>query len=344
MKGKNLWSTLKRPPWRTVSVGVGLLLALWVAYGLWSPGLDIRDGRHDRGRNGIWLSHGWLGADEWFVRNSKTNEFTRYRDATLVQELAAKLRRHHITDVFPHLCPAEPDGRLPAVDEAQTERFLDALEGFRVMPWVGGPNGGNVRLLDAKWRAAFANQVDSLLKRHPRLTGIHLNVEPLRDGDANFLLLLEELRAVIPPGKLISVAAYPPPTRWHPYPDLHWGEKYLGEVARRCDQVVVMMYDAGQRIPKTYQRLMADWTRDVLAWSSKSVLLGVPTYDDAGVGYHRPHVKNLTNALLGVHRGLASRPLPENYQGVALYCDWETTEAEWGYFREHFLKAAGPRP
>ena len=103
--------------------------------------------------------------------------------------------------------------------------------------------------------------------------------------------------------------------------------------------MAVMMYDAGQKNPKIYQRLMADWTAEVLAWSgNKAILLGVPTYDDAGVGYHEPNVENLTNALLGVHSGLARSALPPNYQGVAIYCEWETDDAEWGYFREHFIK------
>jgi len=43
-----------------------------------------------------------------------------------------------------------------------------------------------------------------------------------------------------------------------------------------------------------------------------------------------------------VHRGLSRRPLPANYQGVALYCDWETTEAEWIYYRHHFMNQAQP--
>ena len=40
--------------------------ALWMR---WSPGLDVRDGRHDLGTNGMWLQHGWLASDEWFARN-----------------------------------------------------------------------------------------------------------------------------------------------------------------------------------------------------------------------------------------------------------------------------------
>jgi hypothetical protein len=83
---------------------------------------------------------------------------------------------------------------------------------------------------------------------------------------------------------------------------------------------------------------MADWTEEVLAWSEgKDVLLGVPTYDDAGVGYHDPKVENMRNAILGIHRGLSRRSIPTNYQGVAIYCEWETSEGEWRWFKDHFL-------
>lgn len=331
---------LLRSPWRTIVPGCGLLLAIWFGYLLWSPGLDVRDGRDDREQNGIWISHGWLGADEWFIQNGKTNELGKYREETSILRLADRLRRHHITDVFPHLCPAELDGHLPAIDDAQTERFLNGCQGLRVMPWIGGPNGANVRLANPKWRSEFTKQVQALFANHPRFAGVHINVEPLPSGDTNFLTLLKELHDALPKGKILSVAAYPPPTRWHPYSDVHWDESYFREVIRNCDQAAVMMYDAGQRVPKAYQLLMADWTREVLRWSAgKDALLGVPTYDDAGVEYHHSNVENLTNALLGVHRGLSGKPSPANYQGVAIYCEWETSDAEWAYFREHFLKA-----
>src|SRR6267378_3552149 len=115
----NTWQELKRSPWRTIVPGCGLLLAIWFGYLLWSPGLDVRNGSHDREHNGIWLGHGWLGGDDWFVRNGKTNESALFRDPVRIRELADKLRLHHITDAFPHLCPAEPDGRLPSVDAEQ---------------------------------------------------------------------------------------------------------------------------------------------------------------------------------------------------------------------------------
>lgn len=103
--------------------------------------------------------------------------------------------------------------------------------------------------------------------------------------------------------------------------------------------MVVMMYDTSLRFPMIYRRLLAAWTREVLAWSpGANVLLGLPAYDDSGVGYHVPEVENLHNALPGVHRGLTDlMRLPPNYQGVALYSEWEMTPAKWRVLREQFL-------
>ncbi len=178
---------LLQPPWRTVLAGALVVLAVGLAMGLWQPGLEVRDGRHDLGRNGIWLAHGWMGADEWFIQNGKTNQFGRYRDADSLRHLAERMRRHHITDLFPHLCPADPAGRLPAWDPVHTERFLDAMVGFRVMPWIGGPRGSSARIHRPDWRTAYVVDVRRLLERHPRLAGVQVSVEPLTSGDADFL-------------------------------------------------------------------------------------------------------------------------------------------------------------
>ena len=139
-----------------------------VAYAIWQPGVDVTDGRHDRGSNGVWLAHGWLGADEWFIKYNKTNEFAKYRSAASIKALADKLRMHHVTDVFPHLCPAEPSGQLPLVDNGQLERFLDNFSEFRVLPWIGGPNGPNVRANGQRWRAVFITNVCALIANHPQ--------------------------------------------------------------------------------------------------------------------------------------------------------------------------------
>lgn len=330
---------VKRPPWRTIVPAFGLIGFLVGNYLVWQPGLDVRDGAHDLRHNGIWIAHEWLGSDGWFVQNGKTNQFATYRDLERIRKLSELLRQNHIRDIFPHLCPTEVSGDLPGVDDAQTERFLTVFAGFRVMPWIGGSKGHNVRYDDAQWRRNFFISVSNLFASHPRLSGVHLNVEPVPNGDTGYLSFLDELRAALPKGKLLSIAAYPPPTWWHSYAELHWDEKYFRQVARRSDQLVVMMYNTSLRVPKVYQSLMADWTGEVLAWSEgKPTLLGIPTYDDGDVGDHDSKVENLQNALLGIHQSLSENPFSRSYQGVALYSESETDAAEWQYFREHFLK------
>jgi hypothetical protein len=79
----------------------------------------------------------------------------------------------------------------------------------------------------------------------------------------------------------------------------------------------------------------------MLEWSGGAdVLLGLPAYDDEGVGYRVARVENLRDALLGIHAGLRGLDsLPASYQGVAIYCEWEMDDAEWVDFAACFLKA-----
>jgi hypothetical protein len=179
--------------------------------------------------------------------------------------------------------------------------------------------------------------VVDLLRRHPRLAGIHLNVEPWPDGHAGMLTLLEELRAAMPNGTLLSIAAYPPPTRWHPHPEVHWGEAYFQQVASRSDHLAVMMYDTSIRLRKPYVHLMAGWTEQVLDWSGDTpVLLGLPAYEDEGVDYHHPRVENLATGLAGVHAGLDRGELPDHYRGIAVYSHWTMDESEWQLLADRF--------
>ena len=105
----------------------------------------------------------------------------------------------------------------------------------------------------------------------------------------------------------------------------------MRQIAERVDQVVPMMYDTAIKQPKFYRQLMFHWTTQVLDWSGDTpVLLGIPAYEDANVKYHFPKVENLRNSLLGVHAGLSrSKILPNNYAGIAIYCEWEMNPEKW---------------
>jgi hypothetical protein len=338
---RTIWNHCRRPPWRTFLATGAVFGFAVVAYLIWQPGADLRDGRHDLRTNGIWMQHGWLGADAWFSENAR--DPARFRSVEVMRPVADKFKQHGIRDLFPHLCPCFHDGALPAVDDEQVERFLDVFSDFRVIPWIGGVHLTHCRPHLVNWRSRFISSTMDLLRRHPRLASVQVNIEPMPSGERSFLTLLQELKQAMPPGKLVSIAAYPPPTRWHPHPDIHWEESYFREVAQHADHLAVMTYDTAIRWEKPYQRLMADWTQEVLTWAgTKPVLIGIPAYDDAGSGYHHPHVENLVNALAGVHAGLQRfEKLPMNYLGMALYCDWEMTEDEWQSVETRFGR---PRP
>jgi hypothetical protein len=286
-----------------------------------------------------------IGADDWFRREHKQDHFADFRDPANIRRLASRLRAQHITDVFPHVSPADKNGNLPAVDATQVDRFLDAFAGFRVMPWTGGVVDKTCRIRDATWRRYFVESIIGLLVRHPRFAGVHLNIEPCESGNQDFLQLLDGLRQALPDRFLLSVAAYPPPLWWQPFHAVHWDASYLRQVAQRADQLAVIMYDTALPWPRAYQRVMRRWTHAGLANAAHaSILLGVPAYDDAGTGYHDPAVENLANALLGIHAALDAYPaLPEPYQGVAIYCEWEMDEAEWSYWQQHFMRSTVTR-
>lgn len=322
-----------------VAAVIGVTLtAAWIG---WGPvGVRVTDGRHDRGKNAIWLGHGWLGDDGWFARQKRENDRALFRSRSRIEELARKLARHHLADVYPHLCPADEKGTLPPVDAGQVELFLDVVGKTRVMPWVGGNRYRTAKADLPAWRSCFADSCAALLTAHPRLAGVHVNIEPCASGSRDLLDLLEELRRKLPPKARLSVSGYPPPTAWQPSPLTHWDQAYIREVSKRVDQIAFMMYDTGITHPWPYQRLMSDWTRDVLEWSTPTeVLLGLPAYDDAWASYHRPEVEDLGNSLVGVHAGLLTfMALPANYQGTAIYCDWEMTEVKWSTYRELFVR------
>lgn len=326
-------------PWALVFLGLLIAMVL-SAYQFWVPGKDVRDGRDDRGQNGMWLQHGWMADRNWFLRNGGIPRQALFHSQERLIRLKNILQRHGIQDVFPHLAPVDHNGRLPPHDGEQVERLLDALVGMRVMPWVGGVQGRTVHVGDQDWRWHFVRSVRDLFQQHPRLAGIHVNIEPWSNGDPTLLGLLHELKQALPPEKVLSVAAYPPTTLLHPFPEVHWDNNYYRRITAIADQVVVMMYDTALPSAKLYQALLRSWTQQVLSNSQgAAVLLGVPTYDDAGVGYHHPEVENIQTALFGIHAGLAGfAQLPDHYQGLAIYSEWETDDEEWRYWREHFLR------
>lgn len=328
-------------PWRRLAIWLALLCVVCLGYAIWTPGAEIVDGRHDLHHNGIWAQHAWIGDDVWFNKYKKNAAKPQFRDKKQVVAFAHKLRKHHIKDVFPHLAPTNSSGALLQVDAKQMTLFLEVLEQERVMPWIGGVYKKHVHPDLVVWRRRFIQDIVTLLNTYPKLSGVHLNIEPWPSGEPDMLILLDELRAQLPKGRLLSVAAYPPPVPVVGNLKVHWTPAYIAEVSRRVDHMAFMNYDSGLKLQKLYVALLVRWTKQILdSTKGTEVLLGLPVYDDAGVAWHDPRVENLSTSLAGTHKGLMQyEQLPSHYRGVSLYSDWEMQPDEWKQLQSNFLKA-----
>ena len=327
---------LERPSMLRIAVALLVVASVRAgAYLLWAPGdsgplpQPTTSAKHP---HGAWLTHAWWGDEQWYADSSRKR--SDYFGAANVAKLARRMRALGIGDWYVHACPAHVNGDLPEVDEAQARLLVRANEGGQVLAWVGGVLHQHVAPSNRAWRGRFVRSAAALVRRSG-IAGIHLNIEPCPSFEPGYLELLDELRVALPSGARLSVVAYPPPSALHPFDDVHWNEAFYRQVSKRADDLVVMAYDTSMWLTKPYTYLVAKWTREALAWSSKPVRMGLPAYDDEGVGYHDPEVENLRAAFPGLARGL-STGAPSNYAGWAVYGEWTlSVEAEATIKRWH---------
>jgi len=319
---------------RTIALRASLLLAagalaalLFVAY---APAGDSAPHPFNHDRNAVWLEHRWL---------------EREHGAAEMEALFSFLSRHGVAYVYPHLIPFNGAGRLPVHSREQMREFLAAARRaapeVKVLPWVGGlrvgykrQRPGTVDLADLGQRQRMVAECRGLVDEG--FDGIHVNVEPVDDGNDEFLALLRALRTAVG-SRLLSVSAIrPAPVSLPLAPNFVWSLEYYRRVAAVADQVVIMAYDTALPTASLYRRYVA-WataavTRDLgAARSPARVLMGVPTYDDASF-MHRVSVETPENAVFGVVAGLRGLGAGGTFEGIALYAEWTTDEREWGIY------------
>lgn len=327
---------------RLLLAGAGaLLLAVVAAAAL------LRESPPDRAphpfnhdRNAAWLEHRWL---------------TQVQPRQAIEAKVRGLARHGVLYVFPHLIPFERSGRLPPHEREQMRAFLETARAvaprIQVLPWVGGlrlgyrrTRAGTIDLADLGQRQRIVAECRGLLDEG--FDGVHLNIEPVPNGDDDFLALLRALRPAMGERGVLSVSA----TRLAPmavptFDRFVWTGAYYARVAAVADQVVVMAYDTALPSPRLYRRYVSyaskASTRVLEPITHARVLIGVPTYDATGL-MHRPGVETLENALLGIVAGLRGAGGGGTFEGVALYAEWTTTPEEWSTYERVWRGGARP--
>jgi hypothetical protein len=308
-----------------VVAGLLLLFCAWMGIDYWRYpyGAPIAGRSLNRGENGLWLRYTWY--------------FGKHSDAER-QRMAQQLRARQVRYAYFHVRFIGKSGKLafryPVQARALTAGVHRDAPGVKAIAWVYVSYGGtkdDVPLADAGTRQRMIAEALWLV-RDCGFDGVQWDVEPCADGDTGFLALMQETKAALPPGKLLSAAT----AMWAP-PVLQktgWSEAYFAQVAVTCDQMAVMCYDSGYLTPRSYVWLVRQQAIHVTHAAGQGnpqcrVLLGVPTY---GPGFfsHNPHAESLTMALRGVREGLADPGADVSvFAGIAPFADYSSSAQDW---------------
>ena len=305
-----------------------VLVAAACLYAAFAPYGDLAPHPFNQNRNAVWLEHRWL---------------EKPHSAEEMEQLFRFLDHHGVVYAYPHLIPFDSAGRLPLHNREQMRAFLatarQVAPNMKVLPWVGGlrvgykrSKPGTIDLADLGQRQRMVAECRGLMDEG--FDGIHVNVEPVANGDDDYLALLRALRAAVGTGILSLSATRPGPMAPAFAPNFFWTADYYARIAETADQVVLMTYDTAIPTPGLYRRYVAYAaamvTADLARSSRARVLVGIPTYKDSGL-MHRKGVETPENALIGVVSGLRGRA-GGTFEGVALYAEWTTDPEDWAVY------------
>jgi hypothetical protein len=299
----------------------------------------------NEGRNAVWLEHDWAGtahsADEY-------------------DQLAARLAREQIRYVFAHVGPLDSDGTIPAARAPFAAALAQALKarvpGIQVLAWIGQverssglPADETVDIANPDTRQAIGTTA-AYFAGALGFDGVHYDIEPMLNNGPHLLDLLDVTRALLPPGKLLSISA----PLWAPNAHMAewlrsaigkgaglWTSYYYAAIATHVDQLVVMGYNTAMPTGALYQMGIKLETQHILdaarsARHPPEVLIGLPTYHENSFWFH-DNAENLANGLPGVVAGLNSDRDTHPFVGVAIYRFGLTTDSDWNTYNRLWL-------
>lgn len=283
--------------------------------------------------NAVWIGHEWVG-------EKKSDQE--------VQELVNNLKAYQIDTVFVHVGPLNKEGTIDPETYKYSLDFMNSVRRFddsiQYQAWLGQVRN-KIDLRDKDVRNNISN-LCVILAEMVDFDGIHFDIEPVWDGDTDFILLLKEVREDLDEDKVISVALaelIPQSFLWLTE-HIHTFENYNSEVnyenvAQYADQIVAMIYDTSIESEWVYRWYVNEQTiRITDLIGDREVFIAIPAYDEAKPGFN-PEVENIENGLRGIIKGLNNFRSDEyNFAGVAIYSYWEMDEDEWGIYENLWLK------
>lgn len=308
---------------------VAILLLAVIGRGcVFRPSTHFPGAHFNRGKNATWLGV------EWVNKSHSESE---------IAALGRDLRQRQIRSIYVFTTYLKPDGTFNPTFTyaADFVRSLKAAEpNLNVQAWIGLPLQ-YVNLRDENIRQQVAILCANIIQAG--FDGVHLDPEPVRDGDANVLILLDEIRNAIGAEPIISLAArriQPLCSETPLVGQIAWSADYYRQAAQRVDQLAVMIYDSGLPLPQMYRlwgRFQVIETTQAIRDIDVELFFGVPTSEEK-TWTHWPAAENMTSGLQGVVDGLNDAEAHSAVvAGVAIYPYWETDAAEWSAYESLWL-------
>lgn len=314
---------------------LGALAVLWVVvFGrscVFRPQSTYPGAHFNRGTNTAWL------AVEWVSQPHRADE---------ILTLSLDLAERQITTIYVYTSYYKPEGNFNPT-YAHAKEFVTVMKGFApdliVQAWIGLP----LDTMNLGSRAVRRDVVDFCvtLMQNVGFDGLHIDPEPVEDGDKSMLALLDEMRQALNPEAILSIAGrriWPifPTIRWPFVGRWCWGTSYYQKVARHVDEIAVMVYDSALPTSGLYRY----WTKfqvialsRALAYSDVRLFIGIPTSEET-TSTHKPAAENMRSGLRGTIDGLNDWATWTNVvTGIAIYPYWETDAREWETYRSLWL-------
>ncbi len=323
-----MWRALRN----VILIAVSLILISVLRGCVFRPATAYAGSHFNRGKNAVWLGVEW-------VNEAHTS--------AEIAALANDLRQRQIAFIFVYTSYLKSTGEFNQTF-AHAGDFIRALKttapDLKVLAWIGLPLS-YIKLDDPAIRSKIIKFSADVAKQSS-FDGIHYDPELIVDGDINVLALLDETRQALGKSSILSIAthkAWPimtdaPWSRW--LGPILWSSNYYREVARRVDQVAVMIYDTGFTSPMLYRQ----WSRfQVIAISGAldgtgaELFFGIPTSEEETPTHHA-NAENMASGLQGTIDGLNDLDArPDAVTGLAIYPYWETDQSEWALYESQWL-------
>lgn len=289
----------------------------------------------------------WIGT-EWTYES---------QDDAALQTFVQNLRNRQIGTVYSWVSWLQEDGTWRGAEnfpnvKTFVDRFKAAYPESQLMGWVSFPvNVGenNYRLDNTDLQQNIADFTQRVVQ-DMGFDGVFLNIEPVWNGDENFLSLLRKVRLSV--GDNVPIAVAIPPD-WSPIdagipvpplivPGTVWEKEYKQSVALLSDEMVVMAYNSGLSNSADYVQWVAYQVKSFVDAISElgigtEIVIGIPTYDSELPG-HDTVVENVASAVQGVHVGLQEVGDKASFvRGLAIFADYTTDDTEWSQYESTWV-------